>query len=321
MTQPLFLDSRRDLFGGLIDYAGLFPPASLDLEAAIAEYRAARTGPAAWMLGTFVVTASRLEDLAGALVGSMESDEEPWQVSVILDDDPATAAANAASFEAHMAPAATVVGAEVRLPAAAAQADSPEEAAAAARESATAAGSISSNVAPYLEVPAGADAHALTTAVEGIALLRDTLARPLAAKLRCGGETPGAFPEPEVVGRFMAACRDAGLPFKATAGLHHPVRHFHAELGVMRHGFLNLLIAATLAESGADETTLIAVIEEEDAAAFQVGTAGVGWSGSRAGALTIKQMRASLFRSYGSCSFDEPVEDLERLGLLAEAAL
>src|SRR5690606_2555673 len=58
-------------------------------------------------------------------------------------------------------------------------------------------------------------------------------------KFRCGGVTPDAFPSPEALGRALAACRDAGAPFKATAGLHHPVRHFSAEVGAPMHGFLN----------------------------------------------------------------------------------
>lgn len=320
MTQPVFLDARRDLLGGFIDYAGLFPPASLDLPAAVAEYRAARAGHAAWMLGTFVITASRLQDLAGELVASMRPDEEPWRISVILDGNAATAAADAAAFDAHMSPAATVAGAEVRLPDAVGHASTPEASAEAARASATAAGSISSSISPYLEVPLGAGVPGITVAVAGLSALRDAMARPLGAKIRCGGEHRSMFPEPELVARFMVECRDAALPFKATAGLHHPVRHHFAELDVKRHGFLNLAVAATLAEAGADEATITAVIAEEDPAALKVGAAGVGWSESRAGAATIKATRAGLFRSYGSCSFDEPVDDLEQLGLLGRVS-
>ena len=55
-------------------------------------------------------------------------------------------------------------------------------------------------------------------------------------KLRCGG---ASIPSAEQVALVIASCREAGVPFKATAGLHHPVRR-GAE-----HGFLNLLAATT----------------------------------------------------------------------------
>ena len=64
MSRPVFVDARRDLLKSLVDYAGLFPPASLSLDTAAAEYRSARAGPHSWILGTFVITASQLEELA-----------------------------------------------------------------------------------------------------------------------------------------------------------------------------------------------------------------------------------------------------------------
>lgn len=320
MTRPVFIDSRRDLLTALIDYAGLFPPASLELPEAVAEYRTARRGLHAWMLGTFVVSASRLDGLAALLVGTMASGEEPWQISVILDGDPATAAVIAAAFDAEMAPAARVVGAEVRLPEAVADGRAPEAAADAGRLAAMAATSISTTVVPYLEVPVAASTPGgFVHAIEAISLLRASIGRTLGAKLRCGGVTPDLFPDPDVVAGFMVACRDLNLTFKATAGLHHPVRHRDPKLGVMNHGFLNLLVAAALAESGADAATIAAVVAEEDGSALKVGAAGLGWRDKHAGAEVVKKVRAGRFASYGSCSFDEPVADLEALGILAAA--
>jgi hypothetical protein len=317
LTRPTFVDSRRDLLGGLIDYAGLFPPASLDLDAAVAEYREARRGPHRWILGTFVITASRLEALAAELVRTMATGDEPWDISVILDGDPASSAATAAAFDAEMGAAATVAGAEARLPDEVADGRPPEAAADAGLRAVRAATSISTTVVPFLEVPvAGAPAAGPTNAVAAIDLLRSATGRALGAKIRCGGLTPDLFPAPETVAAFVVACRDHELPFKATAGLHHPLRHYDPDLDVHRHGFLNLLAATAFAEDGADAETLSAVVAETDGASIKVGSAGVSWRDQHSGAATIRSIRPSRFASYGSCSFSEPVDDLQDLGII-----
>lgn len=84
----------------------------------------------------------------------------------------------------------------------------------------------------------------------------------------------------------------------------------------MRHGFLNLLAAATLADEGVDRATVEAIVAETDADAIKVGSAGIGWRGLHAGTDAVRRTRARRFKSYGSCSFEEPVEDLLELGLL-----
>ena len=317
MTRPVFIDARRDLLAALIDYAGLFPPASLDLPEAVADYRAARKGERAWVLGTFVVPAGRLENLASLLVATMTNDEEPWGISVILEDDPATDAATAAAFDKEMAPAVRVVAAEVRLPEAVADGRPPAAAAAKGRLSALAAASISTTVIPYLEIPVTtATRRGVLNAVEAIRLLGSSSRRMLGAKLRCGGATADLFPNPDLVAAFIVACRDRNLIFKATAGLHHAIRHHDAKSGVMRHGFLNLLVATALAESGADAATIAAVVAEEDHRALKVGSAGLGWRDRYAAADVVTKVRTTRFASYGSCSFDEPIEALRALGVL-----
>ncbi len=320
VSRPVFGDSRRTLLASLIDYAGLFPPASLDVSDAAAEYRTARSGPHAWMLRAFVILASRLEELAGLLVRTMAAGEAPWEISVVLDGEPGRAAAQAAAFEAEMAPAAGITMVEVKLPPGIGQEAATSETAREAGRSFAAATSVSGTVTPFLEVPVTASwRDELAAAVAFIDRLRTTARRRAGAKLRCGGLAPEDFPESAAVAAFMVACRDRGVPFKATAGLHHPIRHFDAALGIVRHGFLNLLVAAALAESGADEGTVEAVVAEQDRTAFTIGAAGVGWRDMHADAGVVERTRSERFSSYGSCSFDEPIADLEALAVLPRA--
>lgn len=119
--------------------------------------------------------------------------------------------------------------------------------------------------------------------------------RGLRAKVRCGG---GEVPSAAALGRFLATCRGAGVPFKATAGLHHPL----AAPG--RHGFLNVLAACAFADAAA--------LEED----VELSPAGLRWRGREAGADELELVRREQLVAVGSCSFFEPVADLQELGFL-----
>jgi hypothetical protein len=263
-------DARRALLERLIDHAALFPPASLDMPAAMAEDRRARASAEAWMLGRFICPASRLGELP---------DDAP-ALSVVLDggegdlETVAAAGRDVELVEARIDPAwipDTQALVREKLP----------------------------GVQAYWEL---APDRGLRGAV---AAVREAEA---GAKIRCGGET---VPPIEAVAAFVAACRDAGVRFKATAGLHHPIR-----LGE-RHGFLNLLAAAVFAHAdGLGEEELARLLAEDDPAAFSVDAGGLSVHGRRAQAAAIGSARVELFVAYGSCSFAEPVEDLTTLGVL-----
>ena len=120
------------------------------------------------------------------------------------------------------------------------------------------------------------------------------------AKIRCGGR---AVPSVEELGSFVRRCRELSLPFKATAGLHHAVRT-NGE-----HGLLNLLAAAVF---GDEEEAL----SERDPAAFALGAAGFSWRGRSAAAAEVARVRRDLFVGFGSCSAQEPADDLRALGFL-----
>ncbi|OYV71835.1 MAG: hypothetical protein B7Z72_06100, partial [Gemmatimonadetes bacterium 21-71-4] len=112
-----------------------------------------------------------------------------------------------------------------------------------------------------------------------------------------------------------------GVPFKATAGLHHPLRAEYsltyesdAPRGTM-YGYLNLFLAAAFMSRGLDDASALALLEERDASALRFDTEGVRWDGHLLSADDLRHARRQIV-AFGSCSFREPVDDLRALGLL-----
>ena len=133
--------------------------------------------------------------------------------------------------------------------------------------------------------------------------------------------TSDAFPSPEAVVRFIRACLDAGVPFKATAGLHHPLRAEYrltyaadSPCGTM-FGFLNLFLATVFMADGLDEPQAEELLEERDPGSIQMEESGISWRGRRVAVDTVSRARETGIVSFGSCSFTEPVGDLRTLGL------
>ncbi|MGH7634274.1 MAG: hypothetical protein ACRENC_11130, partial [Gemmatimonadaceae bacterium] len=143
------------------------------------------------------------------------------------------------------------------------------------------------------------------------------------AKIRCGGTTPDYIPATADVARFMAACASLGLPFKATAGLHHAVRGCHPltyDVGAARaemSGFLNVFFAATALRAGAmGPNELGSVLEESSAESFRFDDAEMSWRDRvHVSTTAIEAARPAALLSIGSCSFTEPVDDLRAMGL------
>ena len=142
-----------------------------------------------------------------------------------------------------------------------------------------------------------------------------------AASSRSTRSRPDAFPPAEHIARFLSRCAALHLPFKATAGLHHPVRGEHrltyahdAPSGTM-FGFLNVFVAGVLAAHGADEAELVDVLEERNATAFAFDDEGMSWRRHRVSTGELAGGRASFAMSFGSCSFREPVDELGQLAL------
>ena len=148
-------------------------------------------------------------------------------------------------------------------------------------------------------VESGSEQQDQAVYLEGVPL-DEVAARGLRAKIRCGGER---IPSVEELADFIRGCRSRGLVFKATAGLHHAY-----PTGSGEHGFLNLLAAAVF---GNEEQAL-----RERPPAFALGAESFRWRDREALPARLADARASLFHSIGTCSFFEPVEELEQLGVL-----
>jgi hypothetical protein len=314
------LQSVRTLLAGLIDYAGLFPPARLGMQPAVESFNRARIGEWEWILGRFVCPASRLAELSAAAAPLMPGTHatsgyrehadlmEPWRVSVLIDGELRTGLDALAGFnqrhEKEDAGRAVADAVEFKV-------SRPDEIDGCLEQ-------LPEDVFPFVEFPPevvnGGDARGFVAALAG---------HPGAAKIRTGGVTPEAFPAPAKVAGFIAACHGAGVPFKATAGLHHPIRGEYpltyepdCPRAVM-HGFLNVFLAAAAARSPRSEPArLHALLEEGDAGRFHFTDEGVRWREVFLDTMQLAKTREAFALSYGSCSFDEPVDDLKRLGLV-----
>lgn len=314
MTTPA--RSLSTLLHGIIDYAGLFPPAALDMGRSVESFNRARMGEQAWMLGRFVCPASKLRAFsqAGApmMPGTfatsgyreMADAGEPWRVSVLVDGSLDEALDTIDQFNAH----------HEREENGLARADTLEMKVTSAGQIDPAVEKIPEDVFPFFEIPLGADCRGFVAALAG---------EPVGAKIRTGGLTPDAFPQLQHVAEFIHACAVADVRFKATAGLHHPVRGTfnltyepNCPRGVML-GFLNLFLAAAMvrAERVPISKTL-EILENQDASKFKFADEFVSFGGSIVETAKVARARESFALSFGSCSFDEPVADLRTLGLL-----
>lgn len=143
------------------------------------------------------------------------------------------------------------------------------------------------------------------------------------AKVRTGGIDADVIPGAPPLARFLEACASAGVPFKATAGLHHPVRAEHPltyEPDAPRrtlHGFLNVFCAAAFARGGMPAGELEAVLRETRPAEFRLDDAGLAWRDRRVAIDDLIVTRRDFAMSFGSCSFAEPVAELKSLGVIS----
>ncbi|HUQ20455.1 MAG TPA: hypothetical protein VM099_12650 [Gemmatimonadaceae bacterium] len=296
----------RQFLTGFVDYAGLFPPAELDMPEAVRSYAEYREGDDHQLLGRFVVPASRLGEFSEAGARHLDRGDKsvPWCLSVLVDGDATFARKAMLEFTAsHMQDS----------PLGHALCDAVEVRAMDDIQIMTLAKSFSSPIRIFFEV---ASDERMERNLELVARNQG------AAKIRMGGTSADAFPSAASVVKFIATCNRLQIPFKATAGLHHAIcgsypLTYEANSGRGRmFGFLNLFLAAAFTRKGLSEIEAQRILEENNAAEFVFRESGVTWRGHHLTRDDLRMSRSHLFLSFGSCSFREPVDEARALGLI-----
>ena len=248
--------SLRALLTNLIDYAGLYPPAALELPAVVYNYQRYLDSSESWILNRLVLPAAKLGDMR---LG------ENWRVTLLVEREPGPLPRQVETLE-------TKAPGKLSLP-------------------------------TYCEAPLDQIKAAF-------------------AKLRTGGLTPDAVPMPSEIAGFLCAAGARRIPFKATAGLHHPIRSsrpltYAADSPrAMMHGFVNLFVAAAFAWLGSDNAAVAGVLHECDPESFDFLDESLSWRGRSVSTSQLAAARRDFAHSFGSCSFEEPVAEMHGLGWL-----
>ena len=300
--------SIRALLGQAIDYAGMFPPCSLALEPALRNQASYVRSPEAWMLNGFVLSAEQF-NAATQLLSEFDS-HHPLRVAAL---GPKTTDADAfldgldkvekaiRSFSKSDVDLVSVSHLEMFLP---------DDVDSASLKDARA---IVGELPLFWEAPP-------ERAEQTISLIAgynsDEGTATFGYKLRTGGVMADAFPTSAQLARALVTAATHQLPIKFTAGLHHPIRQFRDEVKTKMHGFLNVLGAAVLAAQHQwDADQAVTMLEDEDPRSFSFADDFFAWRDWKIDTEGL-QYRRKFVRSFGSCSFDEPRDDLRALGLL-----
>jgi hypothetical protein len=283
------LSTMTAAVAGLFDYAGMFPPADLNLRATVQRYLEYRHGRHAWALGCLVIRASDLS----ALQEEAREEMRELRLSVVATGG------DEESIQQHLDEGLPIEMIETK--------------AADGNELLRMRMNHSAGIATYVEVPVG---------LRDFGILDGIREAGMHAKLRMGGIVAEAFPDSASVAAVLKALVERRIAFKATAGLHHPLRSRHpytyqkdSKTGVM-HGFVNLLCASALAWFGGAVGETAQLLEEQDPHAWQVTDDAVRWRSWEWSADELHEVREHFLVSIGTCSFTEPMDGLEALGWL-----
>lgn len=290
------MNSLRTLLSGLIDYAGLFPPASLTMRDAVRKYDSYLESKEHWVIGRFVLPWGRMAEFHQAREALAPKAQTAWRISLLGTPEEA---AKAHEENAISKAPATIDTLESKV-------DSPREIASAAKR-------VPQGLSAYFECPWGQDLPEFTAACA---------AAGVRVKLRTGGLTPSMIPRAEELAHALVLCKNAATPFKATAGLHHPLRSLQkltyaadAPTGTM-HGFMNVFLAAALLWSGGSEPDAVVTLRGDSPESFEFSPNQVNWRMYTLSENQLREAREQFAISFGSCSFEEPIEDLKRLSWL-----
>ncbi len=343
----------RAFLHGLVDYAGLFPPAKLDMAKAVEMFSKHRASPYAFGLARFVCPATRLREFASSALpylptleasggaaggpkgkpqlgrGSATSvvvkplrlsgtsgaqataadaqthPQQPWALSVLIDASLAQSLQSIEEFNQshyrnhHYSALVDTVEIKVVTP------DAIDYAL----------DHLPEDLFPFFEIPPATDMRPFAAELAGTGA---------GAKMRTGGISADLIPTIEQVADFLMPMAAARVPVKCTAGLHHPLRALQPLTyepdcaAATMHGFINVFLAAcVLHELDVDRPTALHLLGETDAKSFGFDDEGVSWRGLRISTERIAEAREGFAHCFGSCSFDDPINDLKNLGLLS----
>jgi hypothetical protein len=289
-------ESLKTLLAEIIDYAGLFPPSNVGMTSAVQNYANYLQSENAWMLGRFILPISKLDEFSTE-AESLFADKI-WRLSVIADENLPETLDKIVAFNESNAEKFIVDMLEVKV-------NSADEIHRASKI-------IPRNLITYFELPVQ---EIMTDLMIALAMTKNR------AKLRTGGITKDAFPNSADIIKFMRVCIAANVPFKATAGLHHPLKctkpltyEENAPTGMM-HGFLNLFLSACFLRQDLNNSFVFNLMNETDANNFEFADEGILWKEHAIANNIIAAARTKNAISFGSCSFLEPIEDLQNAGL------
>ena len=296
------------LLDGVIDFAGLFPPASLQMDAMVSEWARGLASEHDWMLGRLIVPVSRLSEFESAAADLLpQADEDPWVLSVLLDTQAEEALESQIDQLMHFNDQHSAGGEHAD-----AIIDVVELRCAGVQSIEQALDVLPEEIYPFFEMSLDQDIRGMLATLVG---------SDAGAKVRTGGIRPELYPSTAGLADFIIQCAKADVPFKATAGLHHPLRNHNDAVGAMQFGFLNVFLAALVAADADGELTvddLSPLLTRCDLDGIEFTSDGVTVDGEAYDLAAIEDARIAFALSFGSCSYDDPVTDLAALGLLTK---
>ena len=274
------------LFARLFDDAAIFPPGNARVPKALADHELHRTAWYAETLGPFVCSERRWPGLVDALPRAAG---QPLEVTLVV------------AGGQHSVPAALAVAlAEPRVAVRAVEVPVAIDDAADIDDALRLLGAVPPEIQVYVELQLGPGLDV------GLAALHSGRFR---GKFRTGGEDGHSAPDAGLLAEAIETSIMEDVPFKLTGGLHHAVAHRSPHGHMEWHGFLNLLVAVSLAQDGAPTGTVAGLLRDEDGDALV----------ERVRTMTTAQVERvrAMFVSFGTCSISEPLADLRSLGMVA----
>lgn len=313
------LNSLRALMDNVIDYAGIFPPGNLPLEEAVRNYRRYLDDDDSWMLRSFVLPISKLNNLEQYM--DLFSTDKKIRLSLIITKSNSVEEFDnvckqdyqeLVTFLEKYQDRAVVESFEVPLPTA-----SPTE-------------DVLNNVSKFAEAFHAIAFCEMTEPLSTVwirnmnrtmdAIKKFNLKNPeneLGYKLRTGGIKSELFPSIEQVAATLTRSTTDQIPIKFTAGLHHPIRMFRNEVQSKMHGFLNIFLGYIFQVSdGLNQNQLEKILSDESGVNFEFSDNEIKWRDYKVSSTCIHDIRSQLLSSFGSCSFDEPRDDLRSLNFV-----